>query len=87
MIYRHTSDCEIYRGEAHVTTIVYKGYEIDAVPYHLADGTWDTKVRIAFVNGSQHNKREFTSEERFKTEQEAVENCFHFGKRIVDGWV
>jgi hypothetical protein len=62
-----------------VTTIVYKGYEIDAVPYHLADGTWDTKVRIALVHGSQHNMREFTSEERFKTEQKRWRTVFTLG--------
>ena len=82
-----TVHCDIYKGEARVEAIVYKGYELDAVPYHLADGTWDTKVRISFLEGSTQTTREFTSDARFNTEQEAVRNCFTFGKRIVDGWV
>jgi len=63
--------------------VSYKGYQIMVMSFRLIRlGEWGFKV-IIFRKGS----RDFLSSHTFKTEEEALQGCLEYGKRIVDGEV
>lgn len=69
-------------------SIEYKGYEIRAVPYQLSDsGEWTIDIVIARDTGHEIKHRKFGAGNRYKTEDEAIQHCFDFGKQIIDGKV
>jgi hypothetical protein len=71
-----------------VDTITYKGYEIQAVPYRLAEsGDWAMKIIILHHRGDAVTTRDFYAHNRFKTENDAIQHCFDFGKKIIDGQI
>lgn len=71
-----------------MASIEYKGYEIRAVPYHLADsGDWTLDILIVRDTGTETKHRKFGGSNRYKTKDEAVQHCFNFGKEIIDGKV
>ena len=64
----------------------YKGYEIHAAPYQLADsGEWTINIHIFHDRGDEIRTRPFSAGNSFKTRDEAVAHCFNFGKLIIDG--
>lgn len=69
-------------------TISYKGYQIHASPYQLADsGRWKIDIHVAVERGSETIWRKFSTGNTFETRQEAIEHCLNFGKQIIDGQV
>ena len=63
----------------------YKGYEIQAVPNQLADsGEWTIDITIARDTRNNKKYRKFGSGNRYKTDDEAIQHCFDFGKQIID---
>jgi hypothetical protein len=67
-----------------MTTVRYKGFNIKARPYRLFEsGRWTVDLEI-------HRRgrwQPFSSEERYRTEQEADARCSGLGRRIIDGGV
>lgn len=63
----------------------YKGYVITADPYQAEEsGKWTFHVRIArFSRGIK--SKDFFSEETYETEEEALNGCLDFGKKVIDG--
>ena len=71
-----------------MASIDYKGYEIRAAPRQLADsGEWTLNILIVRDTGTGLNNRSFSGSNRYKTNSEAVQHCFNFGKQIIDGKV
>ena len=68
--------------------IVYKGYQIEAVPFQLAEsGEWTVNIHILRDKGYEINVRSYSAGNRFKSEDEAIRHCLDFGKRIIDGQI
>lgn len=66
--------------------IQYKGYDIQAAPRKLADGgRWEINIAILKHAESETKIRNFYSADAYDTEEEAVRNCFQFGRQIIDG--
>lgn len=64
----------------------YKGFEIHAAPYQLADtDEWSMNIHIFHHRGDETRSRQFSAGNCFKTRGEAVAHCFDFGKQIIDG--
>ena len=69
-------------------SIEYKGYEIRAVPYQLADSAdWTLDILIVRNTGTEIKHRKFGGSNKYRTKDEALQHCFDFGKRIIDGKV
>ncbi len=65
-------------------TIKYEGYEIMAKPNQLVDGSWQTNLSITNHLGSRTISKGFSSGNSFLRREEAVENCFEFGRQIIN---
>ena len=66
--------------------IIYKGYEIRAIPHQLADfGEWTVNLVILKHRNAQVATRPFSASNRFKSRDEAVMHCFIFGRQVIDG--
>lgn len=66
----------------------YKGFEIHAVPYELAEtGHWDINLLIVRHTGNQVRMRNFFAVNTYPAREEAVRHCFRFGRQIIDGQV
>ena len=73
-------------GRCKVQTIFYKGYEIHAAPYQVADTSeWTVNIHIFHDRGGEMRSRQFSAGNCFKTRKEAVAHCFNFGRQIIDG--
>lgn len=71
-----------------MTSIEYKGYEIRAVPYQLADsGEWTVDILIVRDTGTEVKHRKFSASNTYETKDNAVRHCFNLGKQIIDGKV
>jgi hypothetical protein len=69
-------------------SIGYKGYEIRAVPYQLADSDdWTLDILIVRDTGTEVKHRKFGGSNRYKTKDEALQHSFNLGKQIIDGKV
>ncbi|TKB63528.1 MAG: hypothetical protein E8D48_04480 [Nitrospira sp.] len=67
-------------------TIQYKGFEIQAAPYQLDDsGEWQVNLHIFRHREHESRSRKFSAGSSYKTREEAMANCFQFGKQIIDG--
>jgi hypothetical protein len=65
-----------------LTAIRYKGFRILIRPYQIRESRrWTVDLEVH--RGGQ--RRAFSTDERYRTEQEAVSRCISLGKRIVDG--
>jgi len=64
--------------------IPYKGFIIDAKPFHLKGDRWSTNVDIELHTGKGVRARNFTASNTFPTEQEAVTHSVNFGYQIID---
>lgn len=66
--------------------VQYKGFEIQASPYQLADsGEWKVNLRIFRHRESESRSRNFSAGNSYKTREEAIAHCFQYGKQIIDG--
>lgn len=64
----------------------YKGFEIEATPYQLADtGLWTTHIYIWKHQGQGSTNKEFSSANPFRDREEAIKNCLNYGKQIING--
>lgn len=64
----------------------YKGFEIEATPYQLADtGLWTTHIYIWKHKGQGSTNKEFSSANPFRDREEAIKNCLNYGKQIING--
>lgn len=62
----------------------YKGFEIRARPYQLADsGRWTVDLEIRRYGWRQA----FSADQRFETSREAEAECTGLARRIIDGQV
>jgi hypothetical protein len=69
-----------------MSSIQYKEYIIEAIPLQLRDsGEWTTDIRIRRFRLDKLHYRAFSAGNTFKTEEEAIQRCIDFGKRIIDG--
>lgn len=59
----------------------YKGFEIMIMSFPCS-GAWEFKVIIFSADGGF--SRDFLSPHAFENEQEALEACLEYGKRIID---
>ena len=63
----------------------YKGFEIEAIPYNLArTGLWTTHFYIWKHQEYGLTNKEFSTTHPFGDKEEAIENCFSFGKQIIN---
>ena len=64
----------------------YKGFEIEATPYQLAEtGLWTTHFYIWKHRGNCSTNKEFNAANPFGDREEAIKNCLNFGKQIING--
>jgi hypothetical protein len=69
-----------------MTKLHYKGFEINAVPYQLADtGHWTVHIFIWKHRGHESTEREFSAANTFENKEDAIKHCLNFGKQIIDG--
>ena len=66
-------------------SINYKGYQIDARSFHLANGRWDMNVFIRKYRPDRVDERQFFAHDTFTTADEAIQHCLNFGMQIIDG--
>ena len=66
--------------------VQYKGFEIHASPYQLADnGEWQVNLHILRHGEGESRSRNFSAGSTYKTREEAMLHCFQYGKQIIDG--
>lgn len=66
--------------------VIYKGYEIRAIPHQLADsGEWTVNLVILKHCNDQVVTRPFSASDRFKSRDEAIKHCFIFGQQVIAG--
>lgn len=66
--------------------IQYKGFEIHASPYELADsGEWKVNLYIFRHRGGENRSRNFSVGNSDESREEAIAHCLQFGKQIIDG--
>ena len=64
----------------------YKGFEIEAIPYQLANmDFWTTHIYIWKHQGDSSTNKEFSANKPFGDRDEAINNCLDFGKQIING--
>lgn len=77
------------QGDTRVDRIPYKGYIIQATPYHLAEsGEWKINIDIEHHTGDEVvNRKPFYAADTFKIKEESIQHCIKFGMQIIDGEV
>jgi hypothetical protein len=75
---------KLIQGDQMETTN-YEGYEIVAKPNQLTNGTWSLNIVIVEHRGDQTNTKPFSASNTFQSQEEAIQQCLEFGKRIIDG--
>jgi hypothetical protein len=72
-------------------SLVYKEFEIHPAPYQLADtGEWKQwKVHIYILRHTEEktHSRKFTAEGSCPSKEDAIQLCYDFGKKVIDGEV
>lgn len=65
----------------------YRGFSIDAHPQQLDTPIpWSVDINIIARNfDGTMEMRDYSAEETFPTEEEAIAACFSFGQQIIDG--
>jgi hypothetical protein len=67
-----------------MATVRYRGFDIAARSYQLADsGAWTVDLEIR----RNDRFRAFSVDERYPTREEAEAQCIGYGRRIIDGRV
>lgn len=68
--------------------LIYKGYEINAAPYQLAENNrWTINIHIWKKRGYEAVERPFSAGNTYETKEEAIQHCLNYGKQIIDGQV
>ncbi len=70
-----------------MSTMIYKGFEIEAVPSQLRSGEWTVKIHISVERDGSTLSRTCDALDTFPTQEEATRCCFDFGKKVIDGQV
>ena len=74
------------QGDHIVKKVRYRGYVIHASPWQLAESEeWTIDLTISKDHGHAHAEKQFSANNTFKSEEEAVNRCIDFGKQIIDG--
>jgi len=68
-----------------MSTMIYKGSEIEAAPSRLRSGEWTVKIHILTKQGSNTLSRRCDALDTFPTREEAIRHCFDFGKQVIEG--
>ena len=69
-------------------SISYKEFEIDPIPYQLPDtGEWKVHINIIRHTEEKTINRPFTAEGSCPSKEDAIQLCYDFGKKIIDGEV
>jgi hypothetical protein len=68
-----------------VNKTVYEGFEIEAMPYQLLNGKWETGVHISRMHGDQQHIQIFPGKGLFDTRDEAIRHSLTLGRHIIDG--
>lgn len=69
---------------ATVHSLTYRGCRITPRTFQIRGSLeWTLDIVIAY----RSRRRAFSGPERFPTEQEAIQGCHAFGRRIIDGRV
>lgn len=69
-------------------SISYKEFEIDPIPYQLTDtGEWKVHIQILRHTEEKTNIRPFTAGGSCPSKEAAIQLCYDFGKKIIDGEV
>lgn len=76
----------VKKKTAYPDRIMYKGFEIEAVPYQLADSKkWKPHIIIWKHKGHESVFRPVSVSSTYDTKEEALKRCFNFGKKVIDG--
>jgi hypothetical protein len=68
--------------------LLYKGYVIEAVPKQLLDDDeWTIKINIWKHEVGSSEQIPFSASNTFAKEEEAIKQCFNFGKQIINGQI
>lgn len=70
-----------------MSTMIYKGFEVEAVPSQLRSGEWTVKIHLSVERDGSTLSRTCDALETFTTREEAIRHCFGFGKQVIDGQV
>ncbi len=63
----------------------YQGFDIVPVSKQLRDtGEWTLEIQV-WRHGHESKARKFSAGNSFPTRDEAVRQCFIYGKHIIDG--
>lgn len=76
----------IKKRTAYPDRLRYKEFEIEATPYQLADSKkWILNIIIWKHKGRESVSVPFNARNSFDSKQEAIRECFIFGRKIIDG--
>ena len=64
--------------------VSYKEFLINPTPYKLATDDWTIRVEILKDKGPSIAGIYYLASNKYKTREEAEENCINFGKQIID---
>ena len=69
-----------------MSMLPYKGFFIQAIPHQLLDNgrEWTTKIHIWKFTSSRSQQFAFSSPYTSRKKEEAIKNCFNYGKHIID---
>jgi len=70
-----------------MSTMTYKGFEIQAAPSRLRSREWTVKIHISIERDGNTLTRSCDALGSFPTQEEATRYCFDFGKQVIDGQV
>ena len=70
-----------------MSTMTYKGFEIEAAPSRLRSGEWTVRTHISIERDGNTLSRTCDALETFPTREAATHCCFDFGKKVIDGQV
>ncbi len=66
--------------------VTYMGFEIEPAPYKLANNKgWSLNINIIKHKAGGVVMRNFHAKNTYQEKEEAIKNCFIFGKQIIDG--
>lgn len=67
-------------------TMIYHGYEVEALPKQdPKTNHWHIKLNIWKQRHGLLNSLPFESTESYLTQKEAIDRCWKYGQKIIDG--
>ncbi|MDP8211664.1 MAG: helix-turn-helix domain-containing protein [Candidatus Zapsychrus exili] len=82
------SDIDVWlkKKTAYPDRVRYEDFEIEASPYQLADSKkWTININIWKFSSDGAKCTPYSAKNTYDTKEEAMKNCFIFGKKIIDG--